>query len=42
MKANDIAEFRGHVAQLTQASASYLSLKAQEEARARHWWQFCK
>jgi hypothetical protein len=32
MKANDIAEFRSHVAQLAQASARYLYLQALEEA----------
>jgi hypothetical protein len=31
MKDNGNAEFRGHVAQLTQASASYLSPQAQEK-----------
>jgi hypothetical protein len=39
-KSYDTAEFRGHMAQLTQESASYFS-QSSGRARARQWWQFC-
>jgi hypothetical protein len=42
MKDKQIGFLEAHVAQLTQ-SISLLALPpSQEEARAKHWWQFWK